>query len=296
MEDAAQGELRKHEVFAKPFKVKPMFEYLPTPGRYRSYPGGKDLPSKTKIWRVQTGGAGGVVSRAWGFEDSPDAELLAPGFNHGKESGAVGIGRHANFLQWGFSAPPSEMTEAGRALFLNCVVYISAFDGVTPLVRKERRHRTGVEHNALSLAKVESGAITFDDPAGFLKRFPKYVLKEFKDNWRAVPDFYRTHRELIYVDSKGVNHVDRELAALGIPSNRQTESLQLLINLLETETTATQAQSLLRRYTQESYATAAEWQSWFDENQDRIYFSDVGGYKFRVTPKGYRTRQNHANQ
>lgn len=109
MSDAAQGEPRKHIVFEKPFKVEPEFEDWKTLDNYYRYPVGADLPEKIKVWRIKNKGQtyGGVVARFWGFEDSPDAEILTPGFNNGKESGAVGVGRHGNFLQWGFSAPPS---------------------------------------------------------------------------------------------------------------------------------------------------------------------------------------------
>jgi hypothetical protein len=127
MEDAAHAELLQHEVYQKPFKVPPKVELWETPRNYHDRNLDEDkLPTKMKVWRVQTTArnSGSVVARAYGFTDSPDAEVLAKGFNHGKEYGAVGIGRHGNFLQWGYQAPPSQMTEAGKKLFLNCICYI----------------------------------------------------------------------------------------------------------------------------------------------------------------------------
>jgi hypothetical protein len=79
----------------------------------------------------------GAVAQPWKQEDAPDAEALAIGFNTGKMNGAVAVGRHGNFLQWGFSAPPSRMTEAGRKFFLNCVCYIVKFDGKAPDSRRK---------------------------------------------------------------------------------------------------------------------------------------------------------------
>jgi hypothetical protein len=133
--EAAQGELPKHEVFEKPFKVEPVYEMWETPSVYRGYPGGKELPDKLKVWRVQkttdkpagTTRPYGAVARP--FENSADAEALVAGYNNGKMSGAVAVGRERNFLQWGFSAPPSTMTDAGRNFFLNCVCYIAKFEG-----------------------------------------------------------------------------------------------------------------------------------------------------------------------
>ncbi|MDP2898413.1 MAG: hypothetical protein Q8Q12_17885 [bacterium] len=128
-------------MFEGPFKVKPVYEWWETPSNYRGYPGGEKLPDKLKVWRVQKttdepGGTTrpyGAVSRDWKSDKNLDAEALVAGYNKGKMSGAVAVGRHGNFLQWGFSAPPSTMTEAGRSFFLNCVCYIAKFEGKSPL-------------------------------------------------------------------------------------------------------------------------------------------------------------------
>ncbi len=163
MGDAAQGELLKHVVFEKPFKVVPKYENWKTPDSYFRYPDSANLPEKMKVWRVQRSGKsyGGVVALSWGFNDSPDAEVLTPGYNEAKEYGAVGVGRHGNFLQWGFSAPPSEMTEVGRNFFLNCVCYIDKFDGKGPLIRRVQSDRITPVMMALLLDKIKdkNGAI-----------------------------------------------------------------------------------------------------------------------------------------
>ena len=49
---------------------------------------------------------------------------------------AVAIGRHGNFLHWGFSASPRYMTDEAKAVFANAVVYISQFAGQAPIARK----------------------------------------------------------------------------------------------------------------------------------------------------------------
>ncbi len=144
MSEAAQGELPKHEVFSKPFKVEPVYEEWETPDHYRRYPGGNSLPDMMKVWRVQQTkdkktrmvAPYGAVSKPWTTGEAPDAEMLVAGYNTGKMNGAVAVGRHGNFLQWGFSAPPSKMTPAGRNLFLNCICYIAKFNGRSPTVGK----------------------------------------------------------------------------------------------------------------------------------------------------------------
>jgi hypothetical protein len=280
MSDAAQGEPPKHVVFDRPFKVEPDFENWKTPGNYRRFPGGDKLPAKLKVWRIQeTGkGYGGVVSRSWGFNDSPDAEVLTPGFNSGKESGAVGVGRHGNFLQWGFSAPPSKMTDAGRRFFLNCVCYIHRYDGQPPLVRRLKSDRINPIRLALLLKKIKKKSF-------FEAAFTSEQIKEYARNPKGLAKFYEDSYELIYWDK--VYRIDAELRSLGIESNRTLRSLEQLIAMLSQEKTAAKARLLLERYTVETFESPEQWQEWLNGCRERIYFSDVGGYKFRVIPEGY---------
>jgi hypothetical protein len=144
LSDAAQGELPRHEVFSKPLKVEPVFETWETPASYRRYPGGERLPKTLKVWRVQQlGGRGvkfshpyGAVAQPWETVSWPGTERLVTGYNMSKMNGAVAVGRDGNFLQWGFSAPPSKMTAAGRNLFVNCICYIAKFEGAASKSRR----------------------------------------------------------------------------------------------------------------------------------------------------------------
>jgi len=283
MSDAAHGESLEHEVFSTPFKVEPEFEYWKTPGNYHeSYLGDGKLPEKIKVWRVQetSRNSGSVVSRSYGFTDSPDAEVLVTGFNHGKEYGAVGVGRHGNFLKWGYSAPPSKMTEAGKKFFLNCVCYIHRFDGKAPLIRTSSSHRL----SALRLAAIIT-RISGDKKEFFTSTFPSGLWEKYGSDPEGLVQYYKENLEFIYRDK--VYKVDSELKSLGLHSNRDLSTLERLITLLRDNTHADTARLLLSRYTSESFQAANQWQQWLHNNRDRIFFSDVGGYKFLVVPKGY---------
>ena len=283
MGDAAHAESLEHEVFQKPFKVEPEFEHWDTPSNYHRRHLGKDkLPDKMKVWRVQNTGKtfGGVVARAYGFTDSSDTEILALGFNRGKEYGAVGVGRHGNFLQWGYSAPPSQMTEAGKKFFLNCICYIPRFDGKGPLIRMSSSHRL----NALRLAAIIN-RISGDKKEFFTRTFPPELWEKYGSDPDGLVQYYRDNFELIYRDR--AFSIDSELKSLGMDSNRSLDTLERLIGLLQDDTHADTARRLLRRYTNQTFQNADDWKQWFDNNRDRIFFSDVGGYKFLVIPKGY---------
>lgn len=282
MGDAAHVGSFEHEVFNKPFKVNVKVEEWDAPGNYkrRRLVNEPEIPDKIKVWKVQETGksSGSVVARRYGFTDSPDAEIIAAGFNSGKEYGAVGIGRHGNFLQWGFSMAPSKMTEPGKRLFVNCIVYIRRFDGKKPLVHRQAGHRD----NALRLGALIT---QIKDKSFFERTFSKDLMNKYKDDPDGLVEYYNDNYELIYRDKAFL--IDEELESLGINSNRRIETLEKLIEYLSDKDKKTTAGKLLGRYTEETLQTPEQWKKWLDVNRDRIYFSDVGGYKFRVVPQGY---------
>ena len=282
MGDAAHVGSFEHEVFNKPFKVKVKVEEWDAPDNYkrRRLANEPEIGDKIKVWRVQTTktGWGSVVSRKYGFADSPDAEIIAAGFNRGKEHGAAAIGRHGNVLQWGFRGSPSEMSEAGWRLFVNCIVYAAKFDGKNPLVHRESSHRD----NALRLGALIT---QIKDKSFFERTFSKDLTNKYKDDPDGLVKYYNDNYELIYKDR--VFMIDSELKSLGIASNRKTETLETLIEYLSDKDKEATAGKLLGRYTEKKFQTQEQWKKWLDDNRGRIYFSDVGGYKFRVVPKGY---------
>ena len=134
----------KSAIFKGPYKVKITTENRPTPEGAKEYAAftHEKLPATLPMWKVQNkdynntkGYKIGMVTRQWGYLDSPDTEILSGG-ESAKSYGAIAIGRHANFLHWGFSASPADMTEEAKPVFLNAVVYISKFAGHHIIARK----------------------------------------------------------------------------------------------------------------------------------------------------------------
>jgi hypothetical protein len=134
----------EHPIFHGPFPVKMTMVKKPTPERMLTLPyiDGSVAPDSLPMWRVQKEGyiskrgtRVGMVSRPGGFEDSPEAEIISGGVS-AKTWDAVAIGRHGNFLHWGFAASPDDMTEEARDVFANAIVYIAGFAGQTPIARK----------------------------------------------------------------------------------------------------------------------------------------------------------------
>jgi hypothetical protein len=239
-----------------------------------------------KVWRVQDTDKriGGVIAGPYGFTDSPDAEVLVVGVNTGKQYGAVGVGRHGSILMWGYSAPPSKMTDAGRKLFLNCIHYIHGFDGKAPLIRTIAQHRL----NTLRLAPGAERSWQRRKKKNnqtFTPFIPDDITEKFLGDPNGFVKYYKDNIEFIYMDRQF--RVDSELKSLEFNSNREIATLERLISLLKDKNRAETARKLLTRYTDQSFEEPEKWQSWFKNNKERIYFTDVGGYKFLVVPEGY---------
>jgi hypothetical protein len=282
MSDAAQGEPSQHEVFSKPFKVQPKLEKWPTPSDQREYPGGKDLPAQLTVWRVQDSGKeyGSVVSMGYGFNDSPDAEILTVGYAPGKPPGSACVSRHGNFLQWGFSSSPTQMTSAGRAFFINCIVYIHKFDGKAQLIRHAAMDRLYCLYLITLIDRIRDaefgpGLVGAD------------LAAQYKGKYADLAELYCQQIELVYCDAKGQTVIDKQLQDLGIKSNRKVETLDQLVKLLAQPAQAATALQVLQRYTGLRLTTPQQWQQWLAANRARVFFSDVGGYKFFVMPEGY---------
>jgi hypothetical protein len=318
-------------VYHTPLAVRPEFEFRPTPDRYRrTCQGPGKLPDQIKVWRVQNSPRGNMVSPPSGFLDSPDAEIIAVGFNLAKEYGAIGIGRQANFLQWGYGDPPSLMTEAGRRLFVNCIHYIHCFDSRTPLVRRCAEARDSAVYVASVMARIHRSATNRFIPIGPPKRsstsgrgteatsapmfgpdpwlpfetrrtvplqpgeaahilapqkqfFLRTFVPDLWDKYCADPNglvvYYKANLELVYWE--GVFRVDDDLRSLGLTSNRKVETLERLFALRQDPAHRQIAQRLLDRYT--DGRTTFDFQN----GRDRIYFTDSGGYMFKVVRDGY---------
>ena len=253
-----------HEIFQRPLKVVPTFVKRDTPQNYRSWPDGKNLPARMDVWPVQgklRATNYGLVSDPYGFSDSPDCEYISSGINS-KAPSSVAIGRQANWLLWGFCASPSEMTEEARKVFLNAIVYMKRYDGARPAFEKTQPAREWALLYASYLQRKHTSDL------GKKRLAPELRGKEAEAQVRA---------NLEYIYSDGVFHVDEDAKALGI-SNRDVKLLERCIAMLPTDD-APRAERILKRYVQEK---PASWSEWLAKNRERLYFTDTGGYVWRV--------------
>ena len=144
LDNYAHNWKKDHPIFRGPFKVDIKSEMRPTPENAKEYCPiyGYTLPEMTEMWLVhspttpENGRRIGMVSRPWGYTDSPEAEVISSGVC-AKSIDAVALGRHGNFFHWGFAAKPSDMTEPAKAALANAIVYMKDFNGKHVIARKK---------------------------------------------------------------------------------------------------------------------------------------------------------------
>jgi hypothetical protein len=320
--DAAHGIVTTHEIFHKPNEVCLTFEPRPVPKYYRDWPNGERLGETMKVWRIQKKAwslenpqdvsyPAGMVSDPCGFLDSPDCEFIASGLNM-KSPEAVAIGRQGNFLLWGFYSPPSDLVPEARKCLVNAICYIKKFDHQVPLVRKTRRGVASAREGAVVYASDFKMILDREwfigtqpesvrtDPAkiaelhrervrNYRDYFPEELRRAFGDDAERYIRYYQDSLEFLCLSpSSGFPlAVDEDVKRLGL-SNRKVELLDRCISMLERGEEPDRALRILKRYTTEDFADAKDWRSWLRAHRDRLFFTDVGGFKFMIAPESMR--------
>ncbi len=314
--DRAHGIDVSHEIFHKPFPVDLKFEERPTPAHYLHGLCADHLGPTMAMWRVQTRGwtldsppdatsFPGMVAAPYGLTDSPDGEYIAAGLNL-KSHDAVAIGRHGNFLLWGFHAAPRDLTPEARKCFLNAICYIRKFDGQKPVVHANGRAREWALEYAYNFKIISSEAAdqTFappsirDDPAklkeyhrqhveSYQRGFSERVQRLLGDDPDKYIAYYKANLEYLYHPAapRSPWEVDDDVQGLRI-SNRSILLVDRCVQLLERGDPGGLGARILARYTNEHFTDAKGWRGWLESSRSRIFFSDVCGYKFLVVPQG----------
>ncbi len=156
---------KDHPIFKGPYKVNIIEEINPVPAGAIEFAElyGEQVPDSVEMWTVQKLNYTddpeiriGLVCRPWGYEDSPEAEIISGGVSS-KSIDAVAIGRHANFFHWGFGASPSGLTDAGRAALANAIIYMAELGPCHIIARKdndEMATRSSITHAKGEIART----------------------------------------------------------------------------------------------------------------------------------------------
>lgn len=256
----ALGWREGHPIFKGPFEVKMTVVNKPTPAdafHYAHFFDG-NLPAEIPMWKVQTKGYAtdegfpiGLVSRAWGYEDSPEAEIISGGVSS-KSLDAVAIGRHGNWFHWGFAASPTYLTDEAQSVLANAIVYISQFDGQGLIARK------------------------YSDRIA-----TREILKEMK--FIASEEMYAGMTEMTEKSNKVMAEEAQKAKAKQARGEELDEREKMLLNFKPADPTP--RETILQMYMPAHFArfgTDSEaYARYFDENRD-YFFDGSGNYQLVV--------------
>lgn len=310
----AHGMNLEHPIFKGPFRTSVTLTKQPTPEDAYHYQYSQDepLPDSVMMWKVNTKGYKttemynpGMVSRPWGYTDSPECEVISSGVC-AKTIDAVALGRHANFFTWGFIGSPLDMTEEAKVVFANTVAYMAQFKGQKPLARKYNERIATREYvkelvylsrreayeerlasDSVFYAQMAQENKDFKVPprmtyADFLKRYQKSLFDLLGEDEAGYAAYYKENTPYFY-GGKGsyVLTVDEDAKAWQIPTN-DIRLLEKAIQCLEEGMEVERARRVLERYTLCEFTQPSEWRAWFDKYRDQLFFTESGGWFFMV--------------
>jgi hypothetical protein len=111
-------------------------------------------------------------------------------------------------------------------------------------------------------------------------RFPAVLRERFGHDAAKYVSYYQENFEYLHPVGVGIV-VDDDVKRLGM-SHRKVELLDTCVAMLEKVDRTDLALRILRRYTLGDFADAEGWRCWLVANRDRLFFTDVGGFKFMV--------------
>ncbi len=206
-------------------------------------------------------------------------EVICGGINS-KTPKAGAIWRQGHLLHFGFEPSPDRMTEAGQALLVNSICYISRFTEDRPIV-----HTPCIFVDRAGIGRLLA------DPDRDPKDLQYYLEKETYEKLatksrKEISEWYDHVGRFLRAGSDGKLVVDVEAQTFGV-SPLTLEFFDRCLAALEDGGSALQASKLLDRYVPEGAgkgASAQAWRMWLKENQPYLFFSDTGGYRWYVDP------------
>jgi len=210
-------------------------------------------------------------------------EFLCGGVNS-KTPKAGAIWRQGHLLHFGFEPSPDRMTDAGQALLVNAICYISRFTEDRPVV-----HTPCVFVQKQRIFDRGDIARLLADSARDTKDLQYYLHKETFEklagkNRKEIGEWFERVEGYLHSGPDGNLTVDKEAEAFGAPPARLEFFDKAIAALSDPDAPA---RNLLNRYVPEGAgkdASAETWRAWLKENQPYLFFSDTGGYRWYVDP------------
>jgi hypothetical protein len=217
------------------------------------------------------------------FNDLPEVELFCGGINS-KTRTAAGLWRQGNLLHFGFEQSPSEMNETGRQLLLNSIAYIARFTDDRPIAVTPSVFAGPVAPPL----RYPEGTVTREDRA--LKDLSNFVNAVEIEHLRGkdrkdYAAWFNDTRNFLHPGASGKLEVDADAKALGARLGKPDFFEKTIAALTSPGANRQKAFALLSRYVPDGpgdKASADDWRKWLEQNQDYLFFSDAGGYRYYI--------------
>jgi len=205
--------------------------------------------------------------------NSIDAELIAKGTS-GKGPNRGAIVRHGRFTLWAFEGPVDDMTDAGRRLFVNTVVYAAGHRGSAVLEKRMTKTRDG-PFSYLESARTRS--------PGLLGTLGRYLPEEARGKTIDETEAWLVEKRPFLRAEGRVFEVDAFAEKLGIPNHKRELLEHCIANLRSKQNVQESVRELVRYTGQSEFGDSAEaWQDWYEANRDYLFFSDCDGFRFII--------------
>jgi hypothetical protein len=281
-----------HELFQKPFPVEVKLEQTEAPDNFEKWkPGFGKTVATFPIFAAydEKKDEPGLVTSDAGFEEIPDAERILGGINM-KGPDYAAVARHGSFVMWGFHCKPEAFSDAGRRLFLNALAYAVAHKGQLVETLRLRPSRVDLEHMLTIFMPLYPEAQRKDTLGRHYagEEFPAALFSDAA----AGKKWFDERAPFLHPAADGSDWntayqlaIDPECKQLGLP-NDSLAFLDALAARLAKDKADALATSLAARYLPD--VPAAELGAWLAKNRERLYFTEAGGWVWRV--KGARAK------
>lgn len=229
----------------------------------------------------------------WGFAADPksltpsarealaNAIVYAAKFNNQpiiarKKNEGIATRDHIRWSKWGVSK------EAWQSNEETMMTWYLQMDSIHKVI--EEKKANGEELDSTLKMYAQMPAPVKPEPvayADYLKQREPDLFAEFGEDASKYNEYYDSNYGYFRPDASGYHFViDEDVKAMGI-ANNDIKVLDTAIAELDGEN-VDRAKRVLERYTLCRFATPAEWRAWFDKYQDKLFFTESGGYLWLV--------------
>lgn len=134
-----------------------------------------------------------------------------------------------------------------------------------------------------AILKAQSKPMPIPDWEQYVQQTSReFFTPEYVNNVEALKQFLRENRKYMFSEPDGFYalQIDEDLKKLGI-GNDEKSMFPVCIKLLKDDSKSEMAKRALKRYTGME-KTQKEWGQWFEENRDKLFFTEAGGYKWLI--------------